>query len=121
MWQKNKRKYHLLLNYSSETREGSFRRTACGDQIQSKKKNQSLFPVHGEGCAICEGVWHLAFTSTADAMGSLKNETNIKVLENAAIITRSTTLLRAINARISKIKKNAEKERKLRLIQQAYD
>lgn len=121
MWQKNKSKYHLLLNYSNETRDGSFCQVACGDQLQSKKKKQSVFLPRGEECPICKGVWHLAFTSTADAMITLKNETNIKVLNQAAIITKSTTLLKAINARIRKIEKDAVKERKLRLTQQAYD
>lgn len=121
MWQKNKGKYHLLLNYSNETHDGSYRQVACGDLLRSKKKNQSVFLPLGEDCVICKGVWHLAFTSTADAMTTLRNETNIKVLNQAAIITKSTTLLKAIHARIRKIEKDAVNARKLRLTQQAYD
>lgn len=121
MWQKNKSKHHLLLNYSNETCDGSFRQTACGDQIRSKKKNQSAYPPLAQDCEICSEVWHIAFTSVSEAISKLKNTTNVKVLDQVAILTNSTTLLKAIHARMRKLEKDKLRERKLRLIQQAYD
>ena len=107
MWQKDKGEYHLLLNYSSETQDGSFRATACEGLIQSKKKNQSLFPLHGEGCVICEGVWRLVFTSVDDAKTTLKHTENLTVMRRALELTKSVTLKKAIEARVRKLEKEA--------------
>jgi len=110
MWQKYKGQWHLLLNHSSDMQDGRFLETACGDQIQSKRKNQNVFN-SGENCKVCIGVWHLVFTSNADAITTLKNSFDLVVLRRSLWLTRSSTLKKAIGARIRKLEKDAVRKR----------
>jgi hypothetical protein len=108
MWQKNKGKFHLLLRFSADLIDGKFLQSACGDQIQVRRKAQRSW-IWGEEkmCPICMGIWRLCFTSVDDARQSLKNQTNIKVLERALEIARQATLKKAIETRIKKLKGNS--------------
>lgn len=122
MWQKDKGKFHLLLNYSSDaTQEGLFRQTACNNSFQFRRAKQDLFAPHEQCCKICWGVYRLICTSVDDAKKSLAFETDLKVLNRSLELTRSITLRKAIVSRIRKMEKDAKKDRKLWLIQQAYD
>lgn len=122
MWQKNKGTYHLLLRFSADVVDGQFLQTACGDQIQVRRKSQStwVFDAH-KPCPICVGVWRLCFTSVDDAKKTLSKETNIKVLNRALEIASQKTLRRAIEARIRKLGIDKKRERRLRLIEKAYE
>lgn len=122
MWQKDKGKMHLILNNSGDIADGRFMQTACGDLVRMKKDKQLAFVPHiADCCAVCTGVWRLVFTSVDDARSTLNLTVNLVVLRRSFEVTRSKTLRKMITARIRKIEKDAEKERKLRLIQQAYD
>ena len=121
MWQKNKSKYHLILFHQIDKEDGRFIALACNDLIQSKKKNQISYPMNVVTCEVCTCVWHLVYTSVSDAKNNLKNMNNLRALRRALELSRSVTLNKAIEVRIRKIEKDAEKERKMRLIQQAYD
>jgi Zn-finger nucleic acid-binding protein len=120
IWQKHKNNYHLLRPVSDGLQDGAYVKTVCNVQIVVKRKDQ-LVIVTDDMCPICNGVWHLVYTSVADAMQSVRRETNQKVLDCAAIATSSSTLLKAINARIRKLQKDALRDKKLRLIEKAYD
>lgn len=122
MWQKDKGKFHLLLNYSSDTMDGLFRHIACkDDSIQFRRAKQDMFAPHENCCKVCWGVYRLICTSVDDAKKSLAFEMDLVVLYRAEYLTKSKTLRKAIFSRIVKLKKDAEKERKLQLIQKAYD
>lgn len=121
MWQKHKGKFHLILNHQIDKEDGRFIAIACNDLIQNKKKNQISYPMSVVTCEICDCVWRLVYTSVSDAKNSLKNMNNLRALRRALGLSRSVTLDKAIEIRIRQIEKTAEKERKLRLIQQAYD
>ena len=121
MWQKEGTKFHLLLNYSSGTMEGLYRLIACDDSIQFRRAKQNIYAPREKCCAVCWGVYRLTCTSVDDARKSLAFETDLVILRQAEYLTNSSTLRKAIISRISKLKKEAEKERKLRLIQKAYD
>lgn len=104
MWQKNKGTFHLLLHFSSDVVDGRFLQTACGDQIQVRRKSQSTWVLDAQKpCPICVGVWRLCFTSVDDAKRTLRNETNVKVLNRALEIANQKTLRKAIEARIKRI------------------
>jgi hypothetical protein len=109
MWQKNKGKFHLLLRFSADLIDGQFLQSACGDQIQVRRKSQRSW-IWGEAiekfCPVCVGVWQLCFTSVDDAKQTLANQTNIKVLERALEVARQTTLKKAIETRIKKLRGN---------------
>ncbi len=121
MWQKNKGKFHLILNHQIDKEDGRFIAIACNDLIQSKKKNQISYPMSVVTCEICTCVWRTVYTSVSDAKNNLKDINNLRALRRALELSRSVTLTKAIEVRIRKIEKDAEKERKLRLIQQAYE
>lgn len=121
MWQKDGRKFHLLLNYSSDTMDGLYRPIACDDSIQFRRSKQDLFAPHEKCCPICWGIYRLTCTSVDDAKKSLTHETSLAVLHRASYLTKSVTLRKAIDARIRKLEKEAKNQRKLRLVQQAYD
>ncbi len=104
MWQKEKGKWHLLLNHSADLQDGRFLQTACGNQIQVKRKSQNVFAL-GENCSVCMGVWHIVFTSVAEAKTTLKTTTNLDVLNRSLELTKSISLMNAIVSRINKIKK----------------
>jgi len=57
----------------------------------------------------------------SDAKNNLKDMNNLRGLRRALELSKSVTLTKAIEIRIRQIEKAADKERKLRLIQQAYD
>lgn len=119
MWQKDKGKYHLLLNFSDGVMEGGFLQTACEDMLQVRRRNQAMFHQLDSVCEVCNGVWHICYTSVDDAKQTLKNTSNLTVLRRATDIAKQATLIKAIEVRIRKVEKDAEKERKLRLIQKA--
>lgn len=122
MWQKYKGKYHLILNHQIDKEDGRMIVIACDDVISSKKKNQTAYPLDIRTCCeVCAYVWRLVYTSTSDAKNNIKDMSNLRALRRALYLSRSVTLNKMIDVRIRKIEKDAEKERKLRLIQKAYD
>ncbi|MBI5964909.1 MAG: hypothetical protein HY863_15630 [Chloroflexi bacterium] len=123
MWQKKNKddeEYHLLWDIDADL-NGHEVKTACDESIVVNLKDQRSNPYFVPGCALCVPIWHLTCTSVHDAIGKLKHIDNLKVLRRAQELTKSVSLKKAFGARIRKIERNAEKERKLRLIQQAYD
>jgi len=42
MWQKNKGRYHFILNHQTDKEDGRIIVIACNDMISSKKKKSSL-------------------------------------------------------------------------------
>jgi hypothetical protein len=56
-----------------------------------------------------------------DARQTVAKETNVKVIECAAMFSKTTTLRKLVDARLKKLAKNKEHERKLRLIQKAFE
>lgn len=107
MWQRSRGKYHLLLNFSADVGDGRFLQSACGDQIQVNKKNQMayIWSYTERSCPICIGVWHICFTSVADAKPTIAKETNMKVLRRALELAKQSTLRKAIEVRIKKLEK----------------
>lgn len=106
MWQRSRGKFHLLLHFSADVADGRFLQSACGDQIQVNKKNQEAFVFNSEKqCAIYAGVWHISFTSVADAKTAVQNQTNLKVLNRALELARQATLRKMLEARIKKLEK----------------
>ncbi len=106
MWQRSRGKYHLLLNFSADVYDGRFLQSACGDQIQVNKKNQQAFIwSYEKTCKVCTGVWHICFTSVADAKPTIAKETNMKVLRRALELAKQSTLRKAIEVRIKKLEK----------------
>jgi len=106
MWQRSRGKFHLLLHFSRDVADGRFLLSACGDQIQVRQKNQETFVVNPEKqCPICAGVWHISFTSVADAKTTVQKETNMKVLKRALELASQATLRRMLEARIRKLQK----------------
>ena len=122
MWQKYKGKYHLILHHQIDKEDGRFIAIACDDLINSRRKNQTAYPLDIRTCCeTCACVWRLVYTSTSDAKNNIKDMSNLRALRRALYLSRSVTLNKMIDKRIRKIEKDAEKERKLRLIQKAYD
>lgn len=108
MWQRSRGKFHLLLNFSVDVADGRFLQSACGDQIQVRRMNQETFVFNSEKqCAICAGVWHICFTSVADAKTSVQGETNVKMLKRALELASQATLRKMIEARIKKLQKGS--------------
>lgn len=106
MWQKYKGRFHLLLRFSADVVDGRFLHSACGDQIQVKRKTQKPWMFDADKpCVVCVGVWRLCFTSVDDAKNTLAKETNIKVLNRALEIASQKTLCKAIEVRIKKLQK----------------
>jgi hypothetical protein len=122
MWQKKNNddeEYHLLFHIDADL-NGHEVPTACGETITVDVANQKIIFLV-PGCAVCVSVWHLVCASVAEGVSSLPHIDNLIVLRRSYELTKSVTLARAILARIRKLEKSVEKERKLRLIQQAYD
>ena len=106
MWQKHKGSYHLLLNNAETMEDGRFAQTACIELLQVRHKDQVPYVIYDQKkCIVCNGVWHIVFTSVQDARTSLKNQDNIKVLRRAADLTRSITLKMALEAKVRKLEK----------------
>lgn len=120
MWQADKDGSHLLWDYNNDLR-GVLVETACGKRVKANPKKQTIFPSASNNCAVCNSLWHIVCTSVADAKDMLKKEINLHVLERVMLLSRSLSLRKMAQARINRLKKDAEKERKLHLLQQAYD
>lgn len=120
MWQADKDGSHLLWDYNSDLR-GVLVETACGKRMKANPKKQTISPLVNKNCVMCNSLWHIVCTSVEDAKGALKKETNLHVLERVTLLSRSMSLRKMAQARINRLKKDAEKERKLHLLQQAYD
>jgi hypothetical protein len=108
MWQKVNGKYHLLLSAVpiEDVSDGRFMQSACGSQVQVRRKNQiSHVSYGGKRCEICNGVWFINFTSVDDARQSIKGQTNLKVLRRALELSDRVTLTRALASRISMLEK----------------
>lgn len=122
MWQKSKKKLHLILNHQIDKEDGRFIAIACNDLIPSRKKNQISYPMNvADCCEVCAYVWRLVYTSTSDAKNNLKTMNNLRALRRALELSKSVTLNKMIEIRIRQIEKAAAHEKKLRLMQQAYD
>lgn len=124
MWQKDKAgKVHLLtLNSDNPCRmNGSISSTACGVELRIDSKKQISAHEVQNMCEVCKGIWHIVFTSVDDAKKSMALVTDLVVLRRSSVLTRSKTLRNALDARIRKLEKEADKNRTLRLAQQAYD
>lgn len=106
MWQRSRGTHHLLLNFSADVNDGQFVQSACGAQVQVNKNNQKAFvSSYEKTCKVCTGVWHICFTSVADAKPTIAKETNMKVLTRALDLAKQSTLRKAIEARIKKLQK----------------
>ncbi len=106
MWQRSRGKFHLLLHFSPDVADGRFLQSACGDQIQVRRKNQETFVVNPEKqCPICAGVWHIVFTSVADAKTTVQSARNAKMLKRALELASQATLRKMIEVRIKKLQK----------------
>lgn len=102
MWQKAKGKYHLLMGIEPEKAgEGRFLLTACDDQIQVRKKNQVAYVMRTEEmCKVCNGVWHIRFTSVEDARSYIRNQANLKILQRALELEDRKTMRQVLEYRI---------------------
>ena len=122
MWQRKSgsEEYHLLWDINADL-NGKEVQTACGESVVVNLQEQVISPYLVPGCAVCVPIWHLVFSSVHDALNELKHVDNLKVLQRAQDLTKAVSLRKAFGSRIRKIEKDAEKERKLRLIQKAYD
>jgi hypothetical protein len=104
MWQKEKGKYHLLLNFSESVIDGRFLQTACNDLLQVQRNKQAEWVSDGR-CIICEGVWRLICTSVDDAKQTLKDTDDLRVLQRALNLSKSVTLIKAIQARMNRLER----------------
>jgi hypothetical protein len=122
MWQRKRgsEEYHLLWDINADL-NGKEVQTACGELVVVNINDQMINPYLVPGCALCVPIWHLVSTSVHDALGELKHVDNLKVLQRAQELTKSVSLRKAFGARVRKLERATEKERKLRLIQSAYD
>jgi len=105
MWQKDRKNYHLILNSNAVVLEGELIEMACGIQRHPNKSRQVVITPTWEHCPICDGIWHIVFTSVADARDRVKTTTNVKVLSRALELASQVTLRKMIEARIRKLQK----------------
>ncbi len=108
-WQKAKGKFHYLPYDDGIVEEGRFLSAGCSVLMQVSRRSQVIYPEMSNRCEECVDVWRLIATSVDDAKITLKSETRLIVLEQAAKFTKSITLRKAIEARIRKLEKAGAK------------
>jgi hypothetical protein len=113
-WQKSNNSYHFVNVYPYKML------TLCGKEIHAAKDFE-IYPHPDDRCAICEALYRLTYSTVYDGMQYLKSMSDIDILNRAMTMSKSKQLVSAIEVRIRKLTKQAEHDRKLRLIEKAYE